>query len=124
MIKKIKNIYLNLKNYFFSHQTQFLLFLILIILINYIPQIPYLNMLASPPVILLFLWILSVIIFRLTIRVSIVASLVLVITAFFLLILKKENIAELIGNLVYFLLLIIFGQSFWQYLKEVKSDHK
>ena len=124
MIKKIKNIYLKFKDFFISHQPQFLLLLILIVLSDLIPQIPYINKLISFWEVLFSLWVISVIIFKLSDRASAVASVILMTMALFLLILKKEDTIEIIGNLIYFLLLIIFGQSFWQYLKEVKTTRK
>lgn len=124
MTKIIKNIYLSLKNYFISHQSQLLLLLILVILSSYIPQIPYLNKLFSFWVRMGFLWVMTAIIFKQKVRISIIISLVLLVAALFLSIFKEKNITELIGNLIYFLLLLIFGQSFWQYLKEIKTNPK
>lgn len=124
MIKIIKNIYTDLRNFLISHQSQLLLILILFILSNYIPQIPYLNKLLTFWVRMGLLWVISVAILKLTVRVSVVTSLILVVMMLFLLILKEKNITEIIGNLIFFLLLTIFGQSFWQYLKEIKTNPK
>lgn len=124
MIKKIRNIYLKFKDFFISHQPQFLLLLILIVLSDLIPQIPYINKLISFWEVLFSLWVISIIIFKLSDRASAVASVILMTMALFFSVFKKEDTAEMLGIFVYFLLLIIFGQSFWQYLKEIKSDHK
>lgn len=124
MKKIIRNIYLNSKNYFISHQSPLLLILILFILGNYIPQIPYLNKLLTLWVRMGILWIISVLILKLTHRVSIVASLILTTIVLLLSIFKEKDTTELLGNIIYFLLLTIFGQSFWQYLKEIKTTPK
>lgn len=124
MIKIIRSICLNSKNYFILHQSQLLLILILFILSNYIPQIPYLNKLITFWVRIGILWVISVLILKLKIRVSIAISLILTAIVLFTSILKEKEIAETLGNIIYFLLLIIFGQSFWQYLKEIKTNPK
>lgn len=120
-MKKIKNIYLNFKNYFLSHQPQFLLFFMLILLVNFFSQLPYFNIFIFSLAGWGFFWIIVLMLFRLTGKASIVVSLILLISAPFFLIIKNSDLAEQIGNVAYFLLLIGFMQSFWQYLKEVKT---
>lgn len=124
MIKTIRNIYLNSKNYFISHQSQLLLILILFILSNYIPQIPYLNKLLTFWVRMGVLWAISLSVLKIKTGVSVIISLILVVIVIFMSILKVKEITELLGNVIYFLLLTIFGQSFWQYLKEIKTTPK
>ncbi len=124
MKKTITNIFSNSKNYFVSHQAQFLLILILFILSNYISEVPYLNLLATFWVRMGLLWIISVTILKLKIRVSLIASLILAAVIIFLSILKEKEVTELLGNILYFLLLTIFIQCFWRYLKEIKLTSK
>jgi len=124
MIKKIRNIYLNFKDYFTSHQSQLLLILILFILSNYIEQIPYLNKILTFWVRAGVLWMISILILKLTLRVSMIIAIILTTITLLALILKIKEIPELFGNIIYFLLLIIFWQSFWQYLKEIKANPK
>lgn len=122
MVKIIRRIYLNFKNFFLLHQSQLLLILILFILGSYIPQIPYLNKLLTFWVRIGILWVISVLILKLQIRVSILISLILTAIVLFISILQENEIAEILGNIIYFFLLIIFGQSFWQFLKEIKTN--
>ncbi len=124
MKKTITNIFSNSKSYFVSHQAQFLLILILFILSNYISEVPYLNLLATFWVRMGLLWIISVTILKLKIRVSLIASLILAAVIIFLSILKEKEVTELLGNILYFLLLTIFIQCFWRYLKEIKLASK
>jgi len=124
MIKIIRSIYLNSKNYFILHQSQLLLILILFILSTYIPQVPYLNKLITFWVRIGILWVISVLILKIKIRVSIAISLILTAIVLFISILQENEIAKILGNIIYFFLLIIFGQSFWQFLKEIKTNPK
>ena len=110
--------------FWLQHQPQFLLLFMLIVLVNFLSQIPYFNIFLSPRVMLILFWIISVMLFRLTGKTSIVVSLILLVFAPIFLIFNREDVAEQIGNLVYFLLLTGFIQDFTWYIIKVKQRNK
>lgn len=113
--------FLKLKKYFLLHNPHFLLIFVIIVLINFLSKLPYFNIFLSPWVSLIFIWVLAVIILRLRAGASFFASLVLMLIAPVFFILKNDLVAEQLGNIVYFLLLIGFIQTFFAYLKTLKS---
>jgi len=111
-------------DFFTSHQPQLLFLLILFVVLNFLSELPYLNLILGKTFIFFLLWLVSIFLFKLSGRFSIKAALVLLCFCPFLLILKKEKLAEEIGNLVYGLLLTGVIQELITYLREEKSEKK
>lgn len=113
-----------LKNLFISHQSQFLFLLILFTLLNFLSGLPFFNLIFNKAVIFVLLGLASIFLFKLSSRFFIKSGLILLCFCPFLVIIKRENLVEGIGNLIYGLLLIGIIQKFITYLREEKSEKK
>lgn len=106
-----------LKYFFISHQLQFFFLLTLFIILSFLSQLPYFNLILGKIFTLFIFWLAVIFLFKLSGRFSIKTGLIILCFCPFLLILKQENLAEEMGNLVYGLLLVGTIQEFAAYLK-------
>lgn len=116
-----KTLYSKSRTYFSLHEPQLLFIFVMGLLINFLSKLPYFNIFLSPLVSLIFIWIMAVILLRLSADVSFLVSLVLLFITPVISIFRNDSMAEQVGNIVYFLLLIGFIQTFPAYLKTLKS---
>ena len=118
----VKTIEFKFKTYIFTHGSSLLFIFVTGLLLYFLSGLPYFNILFSSGVSLMIIWIIAVIFLKLSANVSFLISLILIIIALAISIFRNDAMAEQIGNMVYFLLLTGFLQTFFIYIKEQKHD--
>lgn len=109
---------------FINRQYVFILFSFIVLIgLGLLAQIPYINLLLTPENIASIYWLLIILFFRPKICISFLLATILLMFAIVLIIIGLDSVAEKIGNIIYFLLVIGFMQSFLFYTKTVKHNN-
>jgi hypothetical protein len=113
-----------LEKFFVCHQSQFLFLLISFVSLTFLSELSYLNLFLVRSFIFFLLWLFSIFLFKLSGRFSVKLALFLLCLGSLLSIIKREKLAEGMGNLIYEILLIGVIQEIAGYFKEVRGRHK
>ena len=107
-----------------ARQAHFMLIIICVVLIEFISGFPYFNIILSPWVNIVLIWLAIMIIFKLDYRVSFLFAFFLLLISAIVLILDNEPLAEMLANVFFFLLCIGLVQGFIVYLRSIHRDRE
>ena len=109
---------------FISQQYVLILFSF-IVLIGFalFAQLPYVNLILTPESIACIYWLLIIQFFRPKISTSFLLAVILLLLTPILIVVGLASIAEKVGNVIFFLLVVGFVQTFLLYLKTVKHSN-
>jgi len=109
---------------FINRQYVFILFSFIVLIgLELFSQIPYVNLLLTLENIAYIYWLLIILFFRPKICISFLLAVILLMFALILITVGFDYVAEKLGNIIYFLLVVGFIQSFLLYLKSVKHSN-
>lgn len=101
-----------------------MLIIICVVLIEFISGFPYFNIILSPWVNIVFIWLAIMSIFKLDYRVSFLFAFFLLLISAIMLVLGNEPLAEMLANVFFFLLCIALIQAFVGFLKRARHDRE
>lgn len=104
-MKEINNIIAKLKKYFVDYQSFILYSLILFGLLLFFSSLPYINLILNEDNLIVFMlivfWIISVILFQPSIKVSLTLAIIFCLPAYFFLLIGLISFAEITGNAIF-----------------------
>lgn len=122
-MRKINELFMSIKNYSVLHKNFLIVSLAIIFAISIASRIPYLNIIFTPSITIIVYWLIIIVSFRLTEKISLRLVLILVFLTQIAILLSQEYLAEEFGNAIFFILLIGFLQIFWSYIKNIKLEN-
>ena len=117
-------VYTTIREFYVSHIPHILLLFGVIALLSVIGRFPYINIFLTLWLTTLIVWMAATVIFRLPFKFTLFFALTLIAVLPITLMLKMNDLAEEIGNLVYFLILLWVINSLIQYFREVSNKPK
>lgn len=103
-----------------SHKKNIAFLLLVFVFLLILSNLPYFNIFLNLERLLLITITIGILLFLSSVSFILIAIIFMLVSCLALLI-KKDNLAEQVGNVVYFILLIAFLKNFSIYLKEIRK---
>ena len=119
---KVRNLFLSLSKKIekitSKYQGRLLLLMLIFLIMTILANLPYLNLVLTISNTIWIMIVIALFLFNISIRSLLLTALVFLILAFISVILGNKNVAEVLGNSVYLIILIVFLFSIVQYIRE------
>ncbi|MEK7450810.1 MAG: hypothetical protein AAB662_02635 [Patescibacteria group bacterium] len=120
---KVRNLFLSLSKKIekitSKYQGRLLLLMLIFLIMTILANLPYLNLVLTISNTIWIMIVIALFLFNISIRSLLLTALVFLILAFISVILGNKNVAEVLGNSVYLIILIVFLFSIVEYIREI-----
>ncbi|MDO8621209.1 MAG: hypothetical protein Q7R31_02920 [Candidatus Levybacteria bacterium] len=125
-MKRLLNLFLNLskktEKVTSEYQGRLLFLMIILLTLTVFANLPYFNILLTISNIIWIMILVSLFIFRIRMKNLLLIAIILIGTALISVLADNREVAEILGNSIYLILIIVFTSNFVEYLKEIKKS--